>query len=195
MKTPPVQESIPMNEISVLLPVLQKGFAMKVFTGCSVQSLMSEQWGLSTEYIKNRVSVVFMDGKPLDDLDSALLTDQSTLVLSGAMPGLVGAAMRRGSVYNTLRNTITYLKTEDAQTSRPGFIKVKLFNVLMKELGPILLARGIYIERNDLETLPGVHLTQENSPRTCQYFETVECSQNEIPFHSDGWVFLRCKRD
>lgn len=149
-----VEVSPSQEALSILSTIFQKGFGLEAYIGCSARTLLSEQWGLSSDFIRERVSIVFLDGKPLDDLDTAIVREKSTLVLSGAMPGLVGAAMKRGSIYTTLRNSITYRKVADEQTSRTGLIRVKLFNLLMRELGPTLLEKGIYVREEDLGSLP-----------------------------------------
>lgn len=154
METPYDEASYLLKEIPILFPIFQKGFGIRAYTGCSVHELLVEQWGLSSDYLRDRISIVFLDGKPLDDLDSAVIREGSCLVLSGAMPGLVGAAMKRGSVYSTLRSSITHRGVQEAPTRHEGFIRIKLFNLLMQELGPVLLERGIYIAEEDLGMLP-----------------------------------------
>jgi hypothetical protein len=72
------------------------------------------------------------------------------LALSAAMPGLVGATMRRGGRYSSFRSSVTHRETGSQCVSGKGFVQVKLFNLLMAELGPDMLARGIYMTASDL---------------------------------------------
>lgn len=125
--------------------ILQGGFVIKARVGRSVKDFLSGQCGLDEGYIAERVSTVFLDGKPVDDLESALLRDGSVLALSGAMPGLVGAVMRRGSAYASFRRSISYNEEGAPASEKEGFIRLKVFNVLMRELGPLFLGRGIYL--------------------------------------------------
>lgn len=148
--------------------LLQKGFMVKVQPGLSVGQFFRRQLNLAPDYIAHRISTIFLDGKPVDDIDSALLRDGSTLALSGAMPGLVGAVMRRDSFYASFRDTISYRDEEENRGSGPhrdeGMIRLKLFNLVMKELGPGFLESGIYLEtyiftgflENQRDTVPRI---------------------------------------
>ena len=135
--------------IAKMLMLLQNGFMVKVRTGLSVGQFFSVQLNLAPEYIAHRISTVFLDGKPVDDIDAALLRDNATLALSGAMPGLAGAVMQRGSIYASFRDTISYRDDEKNGISSPreeGMIRLKLFNLVMKDLGPGFLEKGIYLD-------------------------------------------------
>ena len=98
-----------------------------------------------------RISTIFIDSKPVDDLNTAVIEDGATLALSCAMPGLVGAVMRRGGLLSSFRSGISYSHTVKKDTLRPGCIRVKLFNMLIKELGPVFLKAGIEVDVADLD--------------------------------------------
>jgi hypothetical protein len=139
------------SESLFFLPLLQQGFMVKSQVGCSVEKMLHEQYGLSPEYVEDRIKTVFLDGRPVDDLGRAVIKDGSTLALSAAMPGLVGATMRRGGVLASFRSTIAYSSEEGLETSGEGMIVVKLFNLLIDELGATFLERGIWVKREVLE--------------------------------------------
>ena len=131
---------------------LQQGFRVKVQTGCTVKSLLCEQLGLDSEYIERRIKTLFLDGKPVDDVNSAIVRDGSTLALSAAMPGLVGAVLRRGGFYASMRSTISHREETDAERLQEnGMVSLKLFNILLKEIGPAFLKKGIWIHGKDLQ--------------------------------------------
>lgn len=138
-------------DLTGLYPVFQKGVWVAADTGCSLKSLLCEQWQLADDYVSRRISTLFLDGKPVDDLDAAVVADGAVLALSGAMPGLVGAVMRRDGALAILRSGITHHSEENTCRTQPGFVRVKLFNLLIKELGPLLLARGIGIDPDDVD--------------------------------------------
>ena len=123
---------------------------VKVQVGSNIESLLCQQFGLSQEYLEKRIQTIFLDGKPVDDVDSAIVKQGSTLALSAAMPGLVGATLRRGGYYAQMRSQISYREETGSQAIHEGMIFLKLFNVLLKELGPSLLKRGISIKGKDL---------------------------------------------
>lgn len=126
-------------------PLLQRGFSFGALVGCNIRELLCEQLGLEDEYLTQRVSTIFLDGKPVDDIDSVVVRDGAVLSLSAAMPGLVGAAMRRGGTYGYLRDSITAGESGDGQSARPGLVRMKLFNMVMEELGSGFLQRGIIV--------------------------------------------------
>jgi len=129
--------------------LLQKGFMIRANVGCSVEGFLREQIGLSPHIIET-IQSIFLDGSPVDDLASAIIKDGSRLALSAAMPGLVGATLRRGGAYSSFRSTITYRETGTQRVSGEGFVQMKLFNLIMDELGPDFLKRGIFVRPSDL---------------------------------------------
>jgi hypothetical protein len=133
--------------------LLQQGFRLKVQTGCSIKTFLFDHIGLDSDYIEKRIKTLFLDGKPVDDVNSAIIRNGSTLALSAAMPGLVGAVLRSSGFFASLRSTISH--REQAEAQRPqeeGMVSLKLFNILLKEMGPALLKRGIWIHGKDLQT-------------------------------------------
>jgi hypothetical protein len=139
------------EKVSELFSFLQSGFFVTgVKVGCSISAFLTGQLGISQEYIVDHVSTVFLDGKPVDDLASATIRHRSRLALSSALPGLVGATMRRGSVFASLRNSITY-RDSGIRAGGEGAVHMKLFNVVMKDLGPLLLAKGILVDSSELK--------------------------------------------
>jgi hypothetical protein len=130
---------------SAFYPLLQQGVGVRAGTGVSVRSFLCEGLGLSPDYLETRVQTVFLDGKAVDDLDSARVRDGSILALSAAMPGLLGATLRRGSYYAAMRSEISYHGREDTLPGGEGTVYVKLFNLLVGEVGSVLLRKGIWI--------------------------------------------------
>jgi hypothetical protein len=123
---------------------------LRARVGCSLNRFLGEQLGLSPRYIMENIQTIFLDSSPVDDLDKAIVKDGSRIALSAAMPGLVGAAMRRGGAYSSLRGTITYEERERQGVSGQGIVHMKLFNLLMQDLGPRLLRKGVIVTGPDL---------------------------------------------
>jgi hypothetical protein len=138
------------NQLHHLFLILQSGFFLKIQVGCSLKTFLLGEIGLSPEFIEERIQTIFLDGQVVDDLDSAIIKDGSSLALSSAMPGLVGAAMRRGGFYGALRSSISYREKGKPGIVHEGTVQMKLYNLLMKELGPLFLMKGIYISSSDL---------------------------------------------
>jgi hypothetical protein len=134
--------------------LLQKGFVVEAEEGSSIKDLLCRQFSVEEDYLENRIKTIFLDGKPVDDVDKAIVKDGSTLALSAAMPGLVGSTFRRGGVLASFRSGITY-QPEDANTSGVEGVKVtiKLFNMVVSELGPLFLQEGMLIQKDSLRDL------------------------------------------
>ncbi len=146
---------ISFHSIHIFNPVLQKGFYVKSIVGIPVMEFLM-QCGLDREYIISNIKTVFLDSKPVDDLDNTIISDSSTLSLSGAMPGLVGAVMRIDSPFQSFRNTISYATTADRDSivsKKTGMVAIKLFNTVLSDTAVLFLQRGIYIDGNTLLSL------------------------------------------
>ena len=147
------------DKIGRFLPLLQGGFMVKAQVGCSIKMMLCRQFGLSPEYVEERIQTIFLDGKAVDDIDSAIIKDGSTLALSAAMPGLAGATLRRGGPLASFRSQATHREGKKAISRREGLVVLKLFNLLVEELGPLFLGQGIFVRREDLRgfltSLPG----------------------------------------
>jgi hypothetical protein len=117
--------------------------------GCSVEVFLQQEIGAAPETIE-KIQSIMLEGKPVDDIGSSLVHDGSILALSAAMPGLVGATLRRGGAYSSLRSAITYHETGKACAPGEGWVSVKIFNLLMAELGPDLLRAGVLLRSSDL---------------------------------------------
>lgn len=139
-----------MERLGEFFPIMQRGFLVTAWLPCTVGNLLHEQFGVDREYISDRITTIFLDGKPIDNPDEALVSDQSTIALSAAMPGVVGASLRRGSFYAAMRDAVTYTETEVPSESLAGVVRVKIFNLLLSELGPGFLKRGIIMTPPDL---------------------------------------------
>jgi hypothetical protein len=145
------------GKVSELFSFLQGGFFVRdVKVGCSVSAFLTGQLGISPEYLRDHISTVFLDGKPVDDLDSATIRNKSRLALSSALPGLVGATMRQGSVFASFRRSITY-RESGLRVGGEGVVHLKLFNVVMKDLGPSLLTKGILVNACELKNFMKEH--------------------------------------
>jgi hypothetical protein len=139
-----------MERLADFFPIMQGGFLVTAWLPCTVGDLLHEQFGVDREYISERITTIFLDGRPIDNPDEALVNDHSTIALSAAMPGVVGASLRRGSFYAAMRDAVTYTETELPSESVAGVVRIKIFNLLLSELGPGFLKRGIIMTPPEL---------------------------------------------
>jgi len=132
--------------ISIFFQLLENGFIIKGKVGCSVKEFLCNRMFIGQDYLDKRIQTIFLNGKPVDDVNSAIVKDGSVISLSAAMPGLAGATMRKGGVLSSMRSGISCIPAETGSDSFEGKATIKFFNLISKELGPAFLNRGIIIE-------------------------------------------------
>jgi hypothetical protein len=130
-----------------------KGVEVAIPPGCSIREVLCGQIGVEDDYLDNRIQTLFLDGKAVDDVDTAMINSGTSLALSAAMPGLVGATMRKGGRYAAMRKEISHDAACVETTQQGGTFTLKLFNLVFKELGALFLAYGLRIPGTDLFTL------------------------------------------
>lgn len=141
------------DQLNDFFPLLQKGVTVPATVGCTLKSLLSDQFAIPSDYVSDRITTVFLDNRPVDDLNRAIIQDGSRVTLSAAMPGLVGATMRRGGFYAALRQGISHATDSVTAADEYGTVRLKLFNLLLAELGPLVLARGLILDHDELNDL------------------------------------------
>lgn len=133
------------------LPLLNKGVEVCITTGTTIREFLCNQIGLTPDYLENRIQTVFVDGKAVDDFADTRLRPGSVLALSGAMPGLAGATLRRGGFYGGMRGEISHSEAAAAGACGQGRVTVKLFNLILKEAGPLFLKHGVRMDGGDFD--------------------------------------------
>lgn len=134
--------------------LLQKGVQVKCRVNQSLLALLKEDFQLDSHYISERIQTITLDGQPVDDPATAIVLPGSTLAVSGAMPGLVGATLRKGGYYAAMRSTISYIGSDKKkQEIQAGLVTVKLFNLILKDLAPAFLTRGIGVAGSEIVSL------------------------------------------
>lgn len=139
------------SDLPRFFPLCQQGFLVKVPGSGSIRIILCRHLGLAPEYLEGRIQTIFLNGKPVDEIDAAIIGPGDTLALSAAMPGLVGATMRRGGYFAGLRTNISHHDRHQAVPGGECLVKLKLFNLLTEELGPFFLEKGIWIAGAVLE--------------------------------------------
>jgi len=130
--------------------IFQAGFHFCCQVGLSIEDFFFRELTLSRATVEEKVSTIFLDGQCVDNIAAATLSDGSVIALSSALPGLAGATLRRGGFYACLRDSITYQTEKRPVDRQQGIITVKLFNLLMDELGPVFLRKGITVGRSEI---------------------------------------------
>lgn len=141
------------EQLESFFPMLQRGVTVRAELGRPLRELLCGQFGIPAQYVEGRITTIFLDNHPVDDLDRSLVREGARVTLSAAMPGLVGATMRRSGFYSALRQGISHAEAAGEVVSGEGSVRLKLFNLLLPELAPLILARGILLQQDELAVL------------------------------------------
>ena len=144
---------LPRERLSVFYPLLQRGVEVLADLGGPLKELLCGQFGIDEEYVTGRITTIFLDNRPVDDLERTLIHEGARVTLSAAMPGLVGATMRRSGFYAAFRQGISHEEEGGELQAGEGVIRLKLFNLLLPELGPLILGRGVILHPEQVEVL------------------------------------------
>ncbi len=127
------------------------GVGIETQVGISLSALLCDQLGVSRDYLDQRIQTIFVNGRTVDHPDRALIEKDATVALSAAMPGLVGATLRKEGLLAVFRKDISQTDEKQTNCSRNDtMITLKLFNLVAKELGPSLLERGVWLKGSQL---------------------------------------------
>ena len=137
--------TVPESILPKFFSLIQSGFIVKAVTDVSIKSFLCHQMGLPEDYFEERIQTLFLDSKPVDDVETACIKDGSRLALSAAMPGVAGALFRKGGRYSTMRKGISYNSQDVISDEKSGWVTIKLFNLVLKELGPFFLSKGVWL--------------------------------------------------
>jgi hypothetical protein len=133
--------------------VFQDGVMVEARLGSSVRAFLLEKLDLTPEYVEARIQTILLNGKVVDEPKTAAIHPGAVLSLSAAMPGLLGATLRTGSHYAAMRSQISWTGSAPTSGGTEGTIVLKLFNLLIDEVGPRLLHRGVRVRAKDLAAL------------------------------------------
>jgi hypothetical protein len=131
--------------------LLSQGLRLSAPVGLTLGQLLRDHLGLNAHYVENRIQTAFVNGRAVDRFDELFIQDGDVIALSAAMPGLVGATLRKGGFYAGLRADISQTDEKTGQSAADGFVVIKLFNQIAAEIGPQLLARRFWIKAEVLQ--------------------------------------------
>ncbi|MEA3230194.1 MAG: hypothetical protein U9Q05_00355 [Thermodesulfobacteriota bacterium] len=174
---------IDVHASEIVLPGLQallaKGFLVQTPIGGTLSDLLCGQLGIDAEYLKHRVQTLFLNSSPVDDTEKTIVTDGDVVALSAAMPGLVGATMRKGGFYARLRHGISHqIKDTKEIEQHMGIVTIRLFNVVAKELGPVFMEKGVKVDGRALQSFLNIARSVLTSP---VYTLSVDGEETAMP--------------
>jgi hypothetical protein len=134
--------------MNLFMQELQKGVYIPSVEGKTLYAFITEDCGISDEYISEKIKTILIDGGPVDDIFNTKIHDGGSCALSGAMPGIVGAMMRMGSPYAAMRDSITVKPDKTDSSKKEIKLGLKLFNMVLSDRGNDFLKRGVLIEKD-----------------------------------------------
>lgn len=143
--------------LSIFMPELQRGFYIRSYEGETVHSFLVDACCMDEDYIAEKIKTILINGGPVDDIFNTGLVGGTTCAVSGAMPGIAGAMMRMGSPYAPMRESITVKPSGSPESEKEILVTLKLFNVVMHDLGPDFLKNGILVDKERVLELFSSH--------------------------------------
>jgi hypothetical protein len=125
----------------------------------TLDSLLKVDFGLTPDQIAGLEAIV-LDGAPVDDPAKALVRRQSRLALAAGLPGVAGLALKTNSPLKGLRNSITYAAddlTDLTPNPSAGQIVLALYSLVLRNLAPHFLARGVWATAKQLRRYGGFY--------------------------------------
>ncbi len=124
--------------------ILQSGVLLPCRTGICLHTLFAHDLAVPLAVLE-RITVFFLDGKPVDNLETAFAHEGCRIALAAGLPGAAGLAMRLGSPLAGLRPGITHLDKAHEVVKEHSYITLALFSLSMPMLAPHFLAQGVYV--------------------------------------------------
>lgn len=124
--------------------VAATGFRMPLNHPTTVKTALCDKWGITTDYLDQRIQTLLLNSCPVDDPEAIDAHPGDILTLSGAMPGLAGAILRKGGVLAGMRHSIS-ANNENAIETKDQWVTVKLFNLVIDDLRGLFLGKGIVL--------------------------------------------------
>ena len=78
--------SVDADMIPRFLKLLERGCKLKIKTGTPIKQLLCQNLGIPEDYVDSRIQTIFLNGKPVDDVDTATAENDSSCRRSGGRP-------------------------------------------------------------------------------------------------------------
>jgi hypothetical protein len=125
-----------------LSSLFQRGVYVKKPDTSTVSGFICQLFGITPEVLHRDVKTLMLNNRIVDNPEDTELNNLDTVVLSGAMPGLVGAMFRSDSPLKSMRQSISATGTECVRNEKPPFVRVKLFNTVLAKYRDHLVSYG-----------------------------------------------------
>jgi len=130
----------------ILTMELQKGVLMRFQPGETIKAFILRVLDINDSVMEKEIQTLILNNGCVDEPETKKLVSGDTLVLSGAMPGLVGAMLRSNSPIKAMRQTLGSGGVGGDETIPEGLIRLKLFNSVLADYKETILNLGFYSE-------------------------------------------------
>lgn len=186
---------LPAMAMRQLIPLFHSGVGIKTVAGISLMELLCGQLGIGSDIVREQVQTIFVNGRAVDKTETVEIAAGAVIALSAAMPGLVGASLRKGGVLAGFRQGISYPDrlSPTGKSPEETIIVLKLFNLVAETVAPQLLQRGVWVKGKTLQNLLTQVETDSPLKDAVVEWNGVPLPKNQIGIIQwpDGWVELR----
>ncbi len=143
------------SEISIFSSLLHTGVFVEICENSSIKDLLCGELQINASYLKEQIQTIFLNFRPVDNPESAVIGDGSVISLSAAMPGIMGALLRKEGRYAPMRQQISYhtdMSNSGDKTEKKGRVLLKVFNMLAPDLCESILGHGVFITCGNLRS-------------------------------------------
>ncbi len=150
-----INRSIHIPRLELLIPagtsnkyttLLQAGILEERSASTTIGEFLASLPGFTNHYIRERIETIFLNGLPVDDLETRMSGPSPVLAISASMPGLAGAIFRKNSFHAALRTSKSDSLPDRALSTEKIIIRLKFFNSIASEKGGIILQNGCLMD-------------------------------------------------
>lgn len=131
------------------MSALQKGVLVPLPFGAGelfIRDFVCGMLKISPSEFSRQIRTIILNNRAVDEPETTPLSEGDTLVLSGAMPGLVGAMLRAGSPVKAMRASISGPGNGAKTAGRfeTNVFRLKIFNTVLRDYKTKLLNYGVF---------------------------------------------------
>lgn len=187
---------IPVGRILPYTTLLQTGILVESKPQPTIGEFLGALPGFTRRYMNERIETIFLNGLPVDDLETIIVGAAPILAISAAMPGLAGAIFRKNGFHAPLRTTVSNDSSNEAQNSEQVMILLKFFNMIVSERGEAILHDGCLMKCNSVLRFMNYRpqLFSDALSMNCDD-KTMDFVEVKNTLHKSERVFLKIQQD
>jgi hypothetical protein len=193
---PRLELLIPADTTKKYTTLLQAGILEARSAPTTVGELLASLPGFTMQYIRERIETIFLNGLPVDDLETKINGPSPVLAISAVMPGLAGAIFRKNSFHAALRTSTSDSLADKLPSTEKITIRLKFFNIIATERGGTIFHNGCLMKSESV--LKFINYRRH----LFSHLLSLHCDDTPVGLddlgsilHSSETVFLRIQED